>query len=451
MTSFATVFTLIQAALQAVDPYGAVRAHLQKQGQFLFVDDKKLNLDNFEHIYVLGAGKAGAPMAQAIEDILGERISGGCVVVKYGHQSPTRRLHILQAGHPLPDQAGLEAGQQILALAQAATADDLVLCLISGGGSALLESLPPALSLADLQTTTDLLLASGATIHEFNTVRKHLSLIKGGQLGRAASPATLLTLVLSDVVGSPLQIIASGPTVPDPSTWAQAWEIVEKYDLVQRLPATVRHRLHAGLIGELPDTPKPGAALFDRSHTLLIGDNATAAQAAAQTAVRRGYNTQILSTFIEGEAREIAKVAVALAREVRHHQRPVAPPACLILGGETTVTLGAEPGLGGRNQELALAAALALDAMPGITIVALATDGSDGPTDAAGAWVDGRTLARARALGLSAHQALRTHNAYPLLAQVGALLHTGPTRTNVNDLIFILVDPTPSPTLKAND
>lgn len=439
------VSRLIKAALQAVDPHEAVTSHLQRHGARLICDDLTLSLDDYRHVFVIGAGKAGAPMAQACEEILGDRLTDGCVVVKYGHQAPTRRVRILQAGHPIPDQACLDAGAQIQAMAEAAGEEDLVICLLSGGGSALLESLPPTISLADLQTTTDLLLASGATIYEVNTIRKHISLLKGGQLARLVSPATLLTLVLSDVVGSPLDVIASGPTTPDASTWSDTWAIIEKYDLAERLPASVWVRLQAGLTGELPDTPKLGDPIFARTHTAIIADNAMAAGAAAQAAEQQGYHSLILSTFIEGEASEIAKVAVALGREVLSYHRPVPPPACLILGGETTVTLGESPGKGGRNQELALAAALAMAGTSGMTIVALATDGSDGPTDAAGGVVDGQTVARGQALGLEASHALRRHDAYPFLEKTGALLRTGPTRTNVNDLIFIVIEGNEAP------
>lgn len=439
MITLAAIQPLIKAALQAVDPYHALLKHVQRHNSELRIADLSLDLEQFQRIYAIGAGKAGARMAQALERVLGEVLTDGRVVVKWGHDAPTKTIQLFQAGHPLPDAAGLAAGAEILALAEQAQAGDLVFCLLSGGGSALLECFPDPLTLADLQTTTDLLLACGASIDEFNTVRKHLSLVKGGQLARAVSPATLITLVLSDVVGSPLAVIASGPTVPDPSTWQQAWTVIEKYDLAERLPSAVRQRLQAGLRGELPDTPKEDAAFFRHTHAMLIGDNAMAAEAASEAARELGYHTQILSTFVEGEAREVGKVAVALGREVQSYGRPVAPPACLILGGETTVSLGEEHGLGGRNQELALAAALALDGLQGITVVALATDGTDGPTDAAGAWVNAETVARGRALGLDAARALAQHDAYPYLQKVGALLHTGPTLTNVNDLLFILV------------
>ena len=431
---------ILEAALDAVDPARAVAAALRIEDDALFVGPTTIDLRTVGRVIVLGAGKAGAPMAQAVEEVLGERVAGGTVVVKEGHGAPTAHVQLREAGHPVPTQAGLDAGAEVLALATGAGPDDLVICLLSGGGSALLESLPAPLTLADLQSTTALLLASGASINELNAVRKHLSLVKGGRLAQAVAPARLVTLVLSDVVGSPLDVIASGPTVADSTTWTDAWDVVERYALAARLPATVTAHLRAGLAGALPDTPKAGDPALVHAVTVIVGDNALAAEAARAAAARSGYNAAILTTFLEGEAREMARVAVALGREVQVHDRPAATPACLILGGETTVTLGDNPGMGGRNQEMALAAALALDGMDGITVVALATDGSDGPTDAAGGVADGTTAARARALGYDPHTALRHHDAYPLLDATNALLHTGPTRTNVNDLLFVFVE-----------
>ncbi|RIK25136.1 MAG: glycerate kinase, partial [Chloroflexi bacterium] len=277
------------------------------------------------------------------------------------------------------------------------------------------------------------------TINEINTLRKHCSALKGGQLARAAAPATLVTLVLSDVVGSPLDVIASGPTVPDTSTWQDAWSVVEKYDLAEKLPPSIVQRLRAGLAGEIADTPKPGDPAFAGAHTLVVADNRVAAEAACKKAAEVGFHPLLLSTYIEGEASVIARVAVALAKEVQASSQPVAAPACLILGGETTVTLGADAGQGGRNQELALAAALGLEGSTGITVVSLATDGTDGPTDSAGGLADGTTVARGQALGLDAADHLRRHDAYPYLQAVQDLLVTGPTQTNVNDLVFVFV------------
>ena len=434
------ILSVLAAALQAVDPFAAVCAQLQLTANTLRIGAQTFDLTQFRRIFVLGAGKAGAPMAQAVESILGDRITAGLVVVKTGHTAPTHVIELVEASHPVPDAAGVAAGQRILALAADAGPDDLVIALLSGGGSALLEAPAAGVTLAEIQAMTGALLACGATIGEINCLRKHCSALKGGQLARAVSPATLVTLVLSDVVGSPLDVIASGPTVPDHSTWADAWAVVERYGLESVLPSAIVARLRAGLAGALPDTPKPADPVFATAQTLVVGDNRSAALAACDAAAALGYNARLLSTFIEGEAKEAAKFAVALAREVLASGHPASRPACLILGGETTVTLGNEPGQGGRNQELALAAAVALDGVADVTVVALATDGSDGPTDSAGALVDGATVARGRALGLDAVAHLRRHDAYPFLAAAGDLLVSGPTRTNVNDLIFVFVE-----------
>jgi glycerate 2-kinase len=432
---------ILTAALDAVDPVQATRAVLQRDGDRLRVADRAYDLAAYRRVIVLGAGKAGAPMTQAVEAILGDRIHAGLVVVKDGHTAPTQHVRLAEAAHPRPNAAGAAAGREILALAESAGADDLVIALLSGGGSALLVAPAPGLTLADLQAMTDALLASGATIHEVNCLRKHCEVLKGGQLARAVAPAQLITLALSDVVGSPLDVIASGPTVPDATTWEDAWAIVRRYDLASKLPPAVLQRLQAGRAGELPDTPKADDTAFATTQTLVVGDNRVAAQAAAARARALGYTPLLLTTYLEGEAAQVAKVAVALGREVLAHAAPVAPPACLILGGETTVTLGESPGRGGRNQELALAAALAIQGNPHITVIALATDGSDGPTDSAGGLADGGTVARGRALGLDAEERLRRHDAYPYLLATHDLLRTGPTQTNVNDLVFVFVEP----------
>ncbi len=442
-TRRAPIVDILEAALAAVDPVRATQAVLGRTGDMLIVADQSYDLRKVRNIYVLGAGKAGAPMVQAVEAVLGERISGGLVVVKTGHGAPTQHVPLAEASHPRPDDAGVAAGVRILELAQQAGPDDLVIALLSGGGSALLVAPAPGLTLADLQNMTDALLASGATIDEVNCLRKHCEVLKGGQLARAVSPARLITFALSDVVGSPLDVIASGPTVPDATTWADAWSIVRRYSLAEKLPKAILARLEAGRAGEIPDTPKAGDPAFDHTTTLVVGDNRVAAVAAAKAAANLGYHPLLLTTFLQGEAAQVAKVAVALGREVQTTGAPVPLPACIILGGETTVTLGQQPGRGGRNQELALAAALALQDNAAITVVSLATDGTDGPTDSAGGIADGGTLARGRAKGLDAEDYLRRHDAYPFLQATDDLLLTGPTQTNVNDLIFVFVDAAP--------
>lgn len=430
------VLPILSAALEAVDPYAAVARALVREGNQLRIGERTYDLGQVERVLVVGAGKAGAPMARAVEDALGDRIAAGVVNVKRGHVEPTRAVQLHEAGHPIPDEAGVEGTRRIVELLRSAGPRDLVICLISGGGSALLQLPAEGISLADTQRITDLLLRAGATINELNTVRKHLSQVTGGGLARLAQPASLAALLLSDVVGNPLDVIASGPTVPDTSTFADAVAILERYDLWSRAPTSVRQRLDAGRRGEVPETPKADDPLFTRVQNLVVASNEVAALAAVAEAERRGFRTLLLSTYVEGEAREVAKVYAALAREVAASGRPLPRPCCLVLGGETTVTVRGQ-GSGGRNQELALAAALKLDGLHDVMLVALATDGNDGPTDAAGAVVDGTTIARARAIGLDPYAALAENDAYPFFDRLGDLLLTGPTNTNVNDLAFI--------------
>ena len=430
------------AALSAVDPFAAVkRALSQRVG--IFCDDPdgmKCGLATGRLILV-AVGKAAMPMAAAAFDRLGELIDEGLVVTKHGHllgyELPSS-CQVIEAGHPVPDPAGLEAGRRLIDLLESTAEHDLVLVLLSGGASALLPAPVRGVSLDDLQATTDLLLRSGATIVEINAVRKHLSSLKGGQLARLAAPARIVSLILSDVVGDPLDVIASGPTVADPTSFADALKVLAQRQVADRMPPAVTDCLHSGAAGERDETPKPGDGLFDRVTNLIVGSNRLAATAAVNAATDYGYHSLLLTTFLEGQAREIAKVIVALARGIRAHGDPISPPACLVLGGETTVTVRGE-GKGGRNQELALAAALGLEGMEGVGLMALATDGTDGPTDGAGAVVDGQTVRKAAARGWDVVAALRDNNAYPVLADTGDLLRLGPTGTNVNDLLVLLV------------
>ncbi|NLV73287.1 MAG: glycerate kinase, partial [Chloroflexi bacterium] len=379
-----------------------------------------------------------APMAKALEDLLGDRIDAGRLVVKDGHGLPLKKIRIHEAGHPLPDARGVAGTLQILNLLEGAGERDLVICLISGGGSALLSAPSEGIDLADKQAATKSLLACGATIHEINTIRKHLEGLKGGRLAALANGAQVLCLVLSDVVGNPLDMIASGPTVPDPSTYADALAILRRYNLLEGAAPVIRQVLARGAAGALPETLKPGDQVFARVHNQIIASNDLAAEAAAQVARGAGFNTLLLTTYLEGEAREVAKVLAALAKELVCRGQPLARPACLILGGETTVTLRGK-GKGGRNQELALAAALALDGIEGVMLATLATDGGDGPTDAAGALIEGDTMARARALGLDGRAMLDENDSYYFFAALGDLMITGPTNTNVNDLALVCV------------
>ena len=430
------------AGVDAVEPRRAVRAHLLRRGAVLQAGGRRLTLARGGRVWVVGAGKAAAPMARAVEEIFGARVAGGLVVTKYGHGEPLRTVELREAGHPVPDEAGVGASRDLASLLGAVGAEDLVVCVLSGGGSALLPSPAQGITLGEKQALTRLLLDCGATIAEINGVRKHLSVLKGGGLARLARPAALLTLILSDVVGDPLDVIASGPTVADPTTFAEAREVLARYAIAARVPAAIRARLDAGARGELPETPKPGDQAFERAVNLLVGSNALAVAAAARRARLLGYRPMVLSTTVTGETREVAAVHAAIARELASTGRPLRRPACLISGGETTVTLSGE-GKGGRNQEFALAAALGIEGLERLAILSAGTDGTDGPTDAAGAFADGATVARARAAGLDPRSALERHDAYPFFQGLGDLITTGPTRTNVMDLRLILAGALP--------
>ena len=391
-------------------------------------------------VLVVGAGKASGAMAAAVEEMWGERIVDGLVAVKDGYLAPTRRVRLVEAGHPVPDERGAEAARDIRVLAEAAGADDLVLVLLSGGGSALTPAPPPPITLADKQEVTRLLLAAGATINQLNTVRKHCSLLKGGQLARAAAPARVEALLLSDVVGDPLDVIASGPTTPDPSTFVEALGILDGFGLRGTAPRSVILRLEQGARGEIPETPKPGDPVFARVRNTVIGNNALVVDAAAAKARALGFTPHSLTRALEGEAREVARRFVVMARSIEAGKGPVAPPACVIAGGETTVTVRGQ-GKGGRCQEFALAAALELEGTKGAVILAAGTDGTDGPGEAAGAIVDGASATRARAQGVDPGARLANNDSYPVLKASGDLVVTGPTNTNLLDLYLLLVEP----------
>ncbi len=426
---------LIKDALKAVDPAAAVQNYFDAHPDLV----EKINSTSGK-VFVVGAGKAGTPMAAAALDIFGNKIANGHVIVKYGHTGPAPAagpIKISEAGHPVPDEAGLLGAQAIAALLKQTGPDDTVLCLISGGGSALLTLPAQGLTLEDLQATTQALLAAGAAINQVNTIRKHLSAVKGGGLAQMAAPATVYALILSDVVGDPLEVIASGPTVPDPTTFSDAWAIIEQFRLQESLPKAVIERLRAGRDENLPDTPKAGNSIFSRVTNAIVGSNRIAAQAAVKSAQNAGFNAQLLTTFIEGEAREVGRVMAGLAKGLAKDEGPLPRPACLVAGGETTVTLKGN-GKGGRNQEMALAAAIALQGWSNIRLICLGTDGTDGPTDAAGAFADGSTVSRGQSLGLNAQDYLQRNDAYNFFAPLNELILTGPTNTNVNDLTIIL-------------
>ena len=434
---------IMAAALEAVDPEQAVRRVLRRDQDTLQIGDQRYDLRAVRRIFVVGAGKAGTPMAAAAAAVLGERLTEGLVIVKQGYAgaSMVGPIALVEGGHPLPDARGVAAAERIAQLVATAGADDLVLVLISGGGSALLTLPSPGVALDDMIALTQVLLGCGATINQINTLRKHLSQISGGRLAQLADPARVATLILSDVVGSPLDVIASGPTVPDPTTFADAWTIVTRHAITDQLPEPVRVRLQRGLSDTSLETPKPSDPIFAQVQQLVVGSNEIAALAAKEAARQHGYQPLLLTTYLEGEARIVGGVLANIARELALHDRPIPQPALLIAGGETTVTLRGS-GLGGRNQELALGAVCSLAGLPQTTLVALATDGGDGPTDAAGAVVTGATLAEAQALGLDPTDFLDRNDAYHFFAPLDDLLLPGPTLTNVNDLTLIAVGST---------
>lgn len=424
-----------EAALAAGDVDPIVRGALRRYGTTITAGPLALDLRRVRRVVVLGAGKASAAMARVLEDILGDRIAGGLVVVKDGYRRPTKTIRIAEASHPVPDKRGRAAAGELLRLAESAGADDLVIFLVSGGGSALVPAPVPPITLAEKREITRLLLGAGADIGELNCVRKHLSLLKGGQLARAAAPAQVLTLALSDVIGNPVDVIGSGPTAPDPSTFAQALEILDRFRLRERAPRSVVERLEAGARGEVPETPKPDDPLFARVTNVLIGDNALVVEGARARAAELGYEPVVLTRSLSGEARDTAREFVARGRALT-------APACLIAGGETTVTVTGG-GVGGRCQEFALAAAIELAGAANFTVLAAGTDGTDGPTDAAGAVADGSTVARGVALRLDAQSFLAANDSYAFFAALGDLVVSGPTGTNLLDVYLLVADPLP--------
>ena len=414
-----------------------MRAALRVRGRRLIVAGQALPL-GLGRVLVLAAGKAAPAMAAAAEAVLGARMADG-LAVSNAAGPRLRRTRLLLAGHPLPDARGVEAARAVEAMVQGLTADDVVVVLLSGGASALLPAPVPGLTLEDKVAVTSLLMRAGADITELNTVRKHLSRLKGGGLARAAAPARVVTLVLSDVVGDDLSTIASGPTVPDPTTYAEARRILDDRGIAAAVPASARRHLEAGVRGEIPETPKPRDPIFRRVHTRLVGSNRISVQAAAREARRQGLRPLVLTRRLEGEAREVARALVAVLRECVESGSPAAPPVCLLAGGETTVTVRGD-GHGGRNQEMAVAAAELLASFPVEAVMAaLATDGVDGASEAAGGVADRTSVARALSLGLAPPAAfLAASDSNVFLAPLGDLILTGPTGTNVVDLAVLL-------------
>ena len=429
--------TIFEAGIKAVNPYQTVKHHLKVEGDFLHLPNHSLNLSAFKNIYVIGAGKAIAYVALALEEILGDRLNGGLVIVKHGHGTDLKKVKVMEAGHPIPDENGLRGAQALIDLATAFGKDDLVFCVISGGGSALLPLPVAGISLKEKQDTTKALLSCGAPIHEINSIRKHLSQIKGGGLARVVYPATLVSLIISDVIGNELGVIASGPTVADTSTFLECKKIFERYHLFSSIPRAVRNYILKGTRGKAPETPTPGNVIFKKTINLVIGNNTQCLEAAEKKAKTMGYNTLLLSSFVEGEAREVAKMQAAILKEIINFDRPIPRPACVISGGETTVTIRGS-GKGGRNQEFALACGIEIAGLKGAAVLSAGTDGTDGPTEAAGAYVDWKMADRTKKLGLDPCHYLDNNDSFHFFEQLNDLIITGSTKTNVMDMIVLL-------------
>lgn len=445
---------IFAAALKRVDPYSMLRSHVRLVESALLVESAgrslEVDLRDFQRILLLGAGKASAPMARAVEELLGARIDGGLVCVKYGHAEPLKYADIIEAGHPVPDDNGVQAARRMAELAAVADAETLVIHCISGGGSALLPCPLDSrssgglvdLTLEEKQRTTTALLGCGADIREINCVRKHLSGLKGGRLAALLHPARSLNLILSDVIGDDLSSIASGITSPDPTTFAEALGVIDRYRLREQLPTPVIRALELGGQGRLAETPKPGDPVFANVDNIVIGSNRLALQAAAVKARQLGFHVRVLESPLCGEAREEGRMLADLARQEVLAAGSASRPLCLIAGGETVVTLRGT-GKGGRNQELALAFLEQLaswgEEKRQVSFLSAATDGNDGPTDAAGAFADAEALHRAVERGLSINAHLADNDAYPFFEASGALLKTGPTNTNVCDIQIVLI------------
>ncbi len=427
---------LIQSSLEAADSSHAMKRLIVRKNHLLFVNNIRYDLSKYERVVCVGAGKATAHMAQALEQILGEYLEGGLAIVKDGYGVPTQKIRVLEASHPTPDIRGSRATKQILKTARELTKQDLLIVLLSGGASSLLCAPAPGLTLTDKRRTTNLLLRCGATIHEMNAVRKHLSLVKGGLLAKSTS-AKILTLIMSDVLGDDLPTIGSGPTVPDPTTFIEAKEILENYQIWEAVPTRVRIHVEQGIRGSVPETWKNKTRHPARSHSIVLANNQTAIDGMAKEAKRLGLRPYILDAPLQGEAKDLGTILGAMAKDILEFGNPVRSPCCLIIGGEPTVTITGK-GKGGRAQECVLAAARELTGLTHVVVAGFGTDGTDGPTEVAGAMVDGKTVQRAKRKGLSIEKCLEKHDSYTFFNKVVGHIITGPTKTNVNDIYIIL-------------
>ena len=426
------------AGVESVMPDRMIRREVYLQDTTLHISGMPIPLDTINKIYVIGAGKASGTMAKEIESILGSRITEGAVVVKYGHGCKLKHISVAEGGHPIPDSSGYAATQKILEIVKRSEKNDLIFCLISGGGSALLADYPDGCTLSDIILTNDLLLKSGATINEINSVRKHLSKVKGGQLAKASEPAALISLILSDVIGDSPDVIASGPTVPDKTTFRDALYVIEKYNLLTKIPERVLRYLKEGDRGFHAETPKPGDPAFINTHNIIIGSNAIALEAAYKRSVSLGLNTFLITSGFEGDTIITADQMIETALQYQNDSS-IEKPCCLLFGGETTLHVTGS-GKGGRNQHMALYVASLLSDKNDITFLAAGTDGNDGPTSTAGAIVDPKTVESASLQGLDIFNYLKDFDSFHFFEKTGGHIITGPTMTNVMDIVVIIVE-----------
>ncbi len=428
----------LKAALEAADPKDIIKSKIVLKGKNFRINGNSFDLEKVGNIFVVGGGKASGSMAEALEEILGDHITDGALNIPRDNSGyKLDRIRLQQASHPVPDEAGIRGAKQILNMVSQAGENDLVICIISGGGSSLIPLPRGNISLQDKIAVTEALLNSGATINEVNTVQKHISDFKGGWLAKTAYPATIINLILSDVLGDPLDFIASGPSVPDSTTFKDAIEVLERYRLWNKTPESVKKVLLDGKNGLIAETPKKDDETFKRLHNFVVGNNRMASVAAYNRIKNAGLNTLFLTSYLEGEARHIGTMFATIVQEIEATGKPVPKPAGIVAGGETTVTVIGK-GVGGRNQEIALGAALKMKGLDGVAIGSINTDGIDGPTDAAGALADGRTILRSQDFGLNAAKFLANNDSYSFFSKLGDLILTGPTDTNVNDVSIIV-------------
>ena len=425
------------AGVESVKPDSLIKRFVSINQNKLQIEKIGFDLSTIKNIYVVGVGKASAAMAQAMESILKTRITSGHIITKYNHSVPLKFITITEAGHPVPDENGIKGTEQIMSIVNKAEIDDLVICLISGGGSALLADVPEGCTLADLKAVNSILLKTGANITEMNCISKHLSKVKGGLLAKAASPATVVSLILSDVIGDPLDVIASGPTTTDPTTFADAISIIRNYKIEKEIPEKIYRVLQEGFENRRQETLKESDEILLHTINLIIGNNSLALKTAKEKAESLGFESRVITNKLDGDvgdvARYIVENAVKAKKEISYKK------ICLLFAGEPTVKVKGN-GLGGRNQHLALIIASLLKDLPGITFLAGGTDGSDGPTDATGAVVDSLTAGNSSNLHLDIEQYINNCDSYNYFKKTGGLIITGPTQTNVMDLMVALID-----------